>query len=90
VLAWNSLELNINKLDPLPRLSLRRQLRIQFDVNSTMIFGFDEAMISLERTFGDKNTLSFPHPIALGLRQSSALDTGHRYIIHVNVDLEVS
>jgi len=86
----NLLKLDVLKLNPLPYWALRHQHHVQFNVNTTMIFGLDEATIPLKRALLDKDSLSLPHTLALRLGQSNGLDTCYHYVILVNIDLESS
>jgi hypothetical protein len=43
----NSQKFNVAKLNLMPYWALRHQLGIQFNIDTTTIFGFDEAMITL-------------------------------------------
>jgi hypothetical protein len=45
--VWNSQKVKVTKLNLMHYWALRHQLGIQFNVDTTMTFGFDEAMVPL-------------------------------------------
>jgi len=85
-----ALHLKITKLKMLPCLAMQCYLHIQFNINTIMILSLDKAMIPLEGASGDHYSLPLPNVTVLGLKQSSSLDTRYRYLVYIDIDLNLS